>query len=134
MPVPVVLADRVPGWIGPLDVVVAHTADGNDAELADGVGLAVRRGAEVLLSAPAEGPVASAVLGLCPDLDLDAVRRELDDDKLVVWPVHLAGVRLRLPRETVDRHQLMAEQSGALGAGFLQSKTSSLQRQWPSRC
>ncbi|WP_214405801.1 SIS domain-containing protein [Pseudonocardia lacus] len=63
VPVPVVLTDRVPSWIGPLDVVVAHTADATDAELADGVGLAARRGAEVLLSAPGDGPVASAGAG-----------------------------------------------------------------------
>ena len=62
-PVPVVLAETTPGWIGPLDVVVAHTADSTDAELADGVARAVRRGAEVVLSAPADGPVASAGAG-----------------------------------------------------------------------
>jgi len=62
-PVPVVLSDVVPGWIGPLDVVVAHTADPADVELADSVGRAVNRGAEVVLSAPAEGPVASAGAG-----------------------------------------------------------------------
>jgi hypothetical protein len=63
VPVPVVVADTVPSWIGPLDVVVAHTAESTDTELADGVVLAVRRGAEVVLSAPAEGPVASAGAG-----------------------------------------------------------------------
>jgi hypothetical protein len=62
-PVPVVVTDTVPVWIGPLDVVVAHTADADDAELADGVEFAVRRGAEVVLSAPADGPVASAGAG-----------------------------------------------------------------------
>jgi hypothetical protein len=62
-PVPVVLADAVPSWVGPLDVVVAHTADPNDPELADGVGRAVGRGAEVVLSAPAGGPVAAAGAG-----------------------------------------------------------------------
>ena len=62
-PVPVVTADRVPSWIGPLDVMVAHTADPTDAELAESVAFAVRRGAEVVLSAPAEGPVASAGAG-----------------------------------------------------------------------
>ena len=62
-PVPVVLADTVPPWIGPLDVVVAHTADPTDAGLAEGVALAVGRGAEVLLSAPAGGPVVSAGAG-----------------------------------------------------------------------
>src|SRR3712207_7417965 len=48
-PVPVVLADAVPAWTGPLDVVWAHTADPTDAELADGVDGAVRRGVEVVL-------------------------------------------------------------------------------------
>jgi hypothetical protein len=62
-PMPVVPVDTVPTWIGPLDLLVAHTADGNDAELADGIALAVRRGAEVVLSAPGDGPVASAGAG-----------------------------------------------------------------------
>jgi hypothetical protein len=62
-PVPVVPADGAPSWIGPLDVLVAHSADGTDAALADAVGLAVRRGAEVVLAAPADGPVASAGAG-----------------------------------------------------------------------
>jgi hypothetical protein len=62
-PVPVVVVDTVPSWIGPLDVVIAHTADADDAELADGVAFAVRRGAEVVLSAPTDGPVASAGAG-----------------------------------------------------------------------
>ena len=53
----------VPSWIGPLDVVVAHTADASDADLAESVGRAVRRGAEVVLSAPGDGPVASAGAG-----------------------------------------------------------------------
>jgi len=61
--VPVVVSDTTPAWIGPLDVVVAHTAQETDAELADSVVLAVRRGAEVVLSAPGEGPVASAGAG-----------------------------------------------------------------------
>jgi hypothetical protein len=62
-PVPVVPAETVPSWIGPLDVVVAHTAEATDAELADALARAVRQGAEVVLSAPGEGPVASAGAG-----------------------------------------------------------------------
>ncbi|MFD1528599.1 SIS domain-containing protein [Pseudonocardia aurantiaca] len=61
--VPVVVTDSVPSWIGPLDVVVAHTAEATDSDLADSVVRAVRRGAEVVLSAPGEGPVASAGAG-----------------------------------------------------------------------
>jgi hypothetical protein len=59
-PVPVVLSEAVPSWIGPLDVVVAHTADASDGDLAESIGRAVARGAEVVLSAPGDGPVASA--------------------------------------------------------------------------
>jgi hypothetical protein len=58
-----VVLDAVPSWIGPLDVVVVHADDGTDAELADSVDLAVRRGAEVVASVPATGPVASAGAG-----------------------------------------------------------------------
>lgn len=62
-PIPVVIVDAAPSWIGPLDVLVAHTADPSDRELADSVGRAVRRGCEVVLSAPAEGPIAAAGAG-----------------------------------------------------------------------
>ena len=62
-PIPVLTSETVPGWIGPLDVVVAHTADRDDIELAESVQLAVGRGSEVVLSAPADGPVASAGAG-----------------------------------------------------------------------
>ncbi|TCK20541.1 SIS domain-containing protein [Pseudonocardia endophytica] len=62
-PVPVVVADEVPGWIGPLDVVVGHSVLDTDAELATSVELAARRGAEVVLAAPESGPVAAAGAG-----------------------------------------------------------------------
>lgn len=62
-PVPVVSGDDVPYWVGPLDVVWAHTAGAEDEELADGVARAVRRGAEVVVSAPDDGPVAAAGAG-----------------------------------------------------------------------
>ena len=62
-PIPVLTLDATPGWIGPLDVVVAHTADRDDIVLAESVQTAVRRGSEVVLSAPADGPVASSGAG-----------------------------------------------------------------------
>jgi hypothetical protein len=62
-PVPVVTAELVPSWIGPLDVLVAHTADPGDRELADSVARAVQRGCEVVLSAPADGPIMAAGAG-----------------------------------------------------------------------
>lgn len=62
-PVPVVLAESAPAWVGALDVVFAHTDDLGDAVLAESVELAARRGASVVLSAPQDGPVAAAAAG-----------------------------------------------------------------------
>jgi hypothetical protein len=62
-PVPVVVADAVPPWIGALDVVFAHTDDPGDRELAAGIERACRYGASVVLSGPQEGPVAASVAG-----------------------------------------------------------------------
>ncbi|MGH3772136.1 MAG: SIS domain-containing protein [Pseudonocardiaceae bacterium] len=62
-PVPVVTTRSVPMWVGALDVVLANTTDPGDRELAEGLDRAARRGAHVVLTAPAEGPVAAAVAG-----------------------------------------------------------------------
>ncbi|WP_034270075.1 SIS domain-containing protein [Haloechinothrix halophila] len=62
-PSPVVLADVVPSWVGALDVVYAHTDDPGDDELASSLARASRYGAAVVLTAPEEGPVATAVAG-----------------------------------------------------------------------
>jgi phosphoglucose isomerase-like protein len=62
-PVPVVTARSVPMWVGALDIVLANTTDPGDRELAEGIDRAVRRGAQVVLTAPAEGPVATAAAG-----------------------------------------------------------------------
>ncbi len=62
-PVPLVLAEEVPGWVGPLDVVLAHTDDPGDVPLAESVHRAGRFGAHVLLTAPEDGPVAAAAAG-----------------------------------------------------------------------
>jgi hypothetical protein len=62
-PVPVVTTRSVPMWVGALDIVLANTTDPGDRELAEGVDRAVRRGAQVVLTAPADGPVAAAAAG-----------------------------------------------------------------------
>ena len=62
-PVPLVVADAVPSWVGPLDVVVADTEDPGDTVLAESVGRATRYGATTVLTAPEEGPVAAAGAG-----------------------------------------------------------------------
>jgi len=62
-PVPVVVADELPPWVGALDVVLAHTEDPGDAMLAESIYRAGRRGARVLLTAEPEGPVAASAAG-----------------------------------------------------------------------
>lgn len=62
-PVPVVLSDVVPSWIGALDVVFASTDDPGDPDLAASLERAGRYGCSVVLSAPPDGPVAAAVAG-----------------------------------------------------------------------
>jgi hypothetical protein len=62
-PVPVVTTRSVPMWVGALDIVLADTTDPGDRELAEGIDRAVRRGAQVVLTAPADGPVAAAAAG-----------------------------------------------------------------------
>jgi hypothetical protein len=62
-PVPVVLTDTAPPWLGPLDVLVAHTDDPGDLELAESIDRAGRYGASVVLTAPEDGPVAAAAAG-----------------------------------------------------------------------
>lgn len=73
-PVPVVACPSVPVWLGALDVVLAHTTDPGDRELAAGIDRAVRRGAHLVLTAPADGPVAAAAAGRCvllaPSIDI----------------------------------------------------------------
>jgi hypothetical protein len=64
-PVPVVISETVPTWVGALDVVIAHTDDAGDIALAESVHRAGRRGATVVLSAPEDGPVAAAGAGAC---------------------------------------------------------------------
>lgn len=62
-PVPVVLTDSVPPWVGSLDVLYAHSSDPGDNVLAESIDMATRRGAHVVLSAGSEGPVAAAAAG-----------------------------------------------------------------------
>lgn len=62
-PVPVVVTDVVPTWIGALDVVIAHADDPGDPVLAESLDRAARRGARIVLTAPEDGPVAAAAAG-----------------------------------------------------------------------
>lgn len=58
--IPVLATHTVPRWLGPLDVLVVLADDGGDPVLAEEVGRAGRRGAEVVLGCPEEGPLAAA--------------------------------------------------------------------------
>ena len=58
--VPIVVAPTLPGWIGPLDVVVVLGADAGDPQLSDALARAARRRAEVVVAAPLEGPLREA--------------------------------------------------------------------------
>ncbi len=62
-PVPVVVTDSLPSWVGALDVVYACCEDAGDGDLAESMAVASRRGASIVLAAPADGPVAAAAAG-----------------------------------------------------------------------
>lgn len=60
---PVVPATSIPPWVGPLDVVLVAGDDSGDPRLAEAVDSALRRGAEVVVAAPDEGPMRAAGAG-----------------------------------------------------------------------
>ncbi|GAB2758198.1 hypothetical protein GCM10027174_38020 [Salinifilum aidingensis] len=61
--VPIVVAEALPAWVGALDAVFVHAADQGDADLAEAVDTASRRGARVVVVAEEEGPVAASGAG-----------------------------------------------------------------------
>jgi hypothetical protein len=61
LPISVVAA--APPWVGPLDAVIVAGDDAGDPRLADAVDRAVRRGAEVVVTTPDEGPMRAASAG-----------------------------------------------------------------------
>ena len=70
LPVPVLGTAELPGWIGPLDVVVVLAAEPGDASAASAAEVARRRGAAVVVRGAAIGPVAAAA---GPDLVIPGV-------------------------------------------------------------
>lgn len=58
--VPLVLVDRVPDWVGSLDLVVMLGDDPGDRDAAFSASEALRRGAATVVSAEPEGPVGAA--------------------------------------------------------------------------
>lgn len=57
---PVVASPTLPGWIGPLDIVVVFAAAVDDMAAAEAAAQASRRGARLVVRGPQEGPVAAA--------------------------------------------------------------------------
>ncbi|GAB2507223.1 tobH protein [Nocardia heshunensis] len=60
---PLVSATSIPPWVGPLDVVLVAGDDAGDPRMAEAVDRALRRGAEVVVAAPDEGPIRAAAAG-----------------------------------------------------------------------
>lgn len=60
---PIVSASAAPPWAGPLDVLVVAGDDSGDPVLAEAVRQGLRRGAEVVVAMPDEGPVRVAAAG-----------------------------------------------------------------------
>lgn len=111
---PIVVAAATPPWAGPLDVVVVSGDDAGDPRLADAVDRAVRRGAEVVVATPDEGPVRAAAVGRAmllpprvPVLDQNTMLRHLSVGMAVlaaVDPTHSGHVLPDLDRlaDTLD--------------------------------
>ncbi|MFT4124919.1 MAG: hypothetical protein QM662_01660 [Gordonia sp. (in: high G+C Gram-positive bacteria)] len=96
--VPVVCAPGLPGWIGPLDVVVLVGDDAGDMILADAAARSLRRRAEVVVAAPVEGPLRDALGGrginLSPRVHVDP-RFRLHGYVAVIVSVLAALTRVR---------------------------------------
>ncbi|RJO79967.1 tobH protein [Nocardia panacis] len=60
---PLVPSVALPPWVGALDVVLVCGDDAGDPRLIDAVDRALRRGAEVVVAAPHEGPLRAAAAG-----------------------------------------------------------------------
>ncbi|MEU7768017.1 tobH protein [Nocardia sp. NPDC049190] len=78
---PVVPAAALPPWVGPLDVVLVSGDDAGDPRLIDAVDRALRRGAEVVVAAPHEGPLRAAAAGRAAVLEPRV--RVLDHNRLL---------------------------------------------------
>ncbi|WP_132991821.1 hypothetical protein [Gordonia zhaorongruii] len=118
--VPLVVAPALPGWIGPLDVVVVAGDDPADRNYTDAALRALRRRAELVTAVPVEGPLADAVGGerivnLAPRLPSD-VRFTFIRLSAVFVAVCSAFDRVRLhpsPPDLADIADLIDEEAAA---------------------
>lgn len=102
--VPLVAGPVLPGWIGPLDVVVVAGDDAGDPLLSDALARAARRRAEIVVLAPLEGPLAEAAgvgrRGAVPVIDLSP---RLRVDPRFGFPGQVAGLTAVLTALTAVR-------------------------------
>ncbi|MGW4354998.1 tobH protein [Nocardia sp. NPDC004582] len=96
---PLVPATSIPPWVGPLDVVLVAGDDAGDPRLAEAVDRALRRGAEVVVAAPDEGPIRAAAAGRATIL---APRVRVLDHNLMLRYL-AAGIAVL---STVDPHRV----------------------------
>ncbi|MDD7916555.1 SIS domain-containing protein [Actinomycetospora callitridis] len=132
-PLPVIVTGVAPPWLGPLDVVVAthrgREGDPVEADVAESVHRAVRRGAHVVLAGPGEGPAAAAgagrALAVVPRMTLGVPGEDLDGlDTATVLATGLAVARslelLDLDLDVLaDRLDAEAERDGPRGEAFV---------------
>ncbi|GAA4936134.1 phosphoglucose isomerase-like protein [Actinomycetospora succinea] len=132
-PLPVIVSGVAPPWLGPLDVVVAthrgREGDPVEADVAESVHRAVRRGAHVVLTGPGEGPAAAAGAGRAlavtprmtvgvPGEDLDG----LDTATVLATGLAVAGALELLDLDLddlADRLDAEAERDGPRGEAFV---------------
>ncbi|GLZ50035.1 hypothetical protein Acsp06_62200 [Actinomycetospora sp. NBRC 106375] len=132
-PLPVIVTSVAPPWLGPLDVVVAthrgREGDPVEADVAESVHRAVRRGAHVVLTGPEEGPAAAAgagrALAVTPRMTLGVPGEDADGlDTATVLATGLAVARgldlLDLDLDALaDRLDAEAERDGPRGEAFV---------------
>ena len=91
----------LPGWAGPLDLVVALSPLGSDPESVSLVAEAVRRGARVLVAAPERSAVAEAASGREATLLPAGARDPLALAVPVLEALHALGLGPEVPAEPV---------------------------------
>lgn len=119
-PVPLVAWPRLglPGWVGPLDVVVVLGGDGGDgpggAELRTGAHEAVRRGCRVVVAAPVDSVLADASASHSTTLLPTSTGDPLAAAIVTLTALHRLGLGPEVgPDAAADAMDLVAETSAA---------------------
>lgn len=111
-PVPFVAWPRggLPGWVGPLDLVVILAAEGSTAELVESAQEATRRGARILIAAPSASSVAEFAASRSTTLVPTSTGDPLAAAMMVLAALHQLGLGPALSVESVaDAADMVAE-------------------------